>query len=219
MLESSWPREGVGVTEVQVASTRQVASLLGYSSPRWMSNVLTVALVAFAGWGVLRSLKLGGTLQSPDIAVLRSLTGGGPFIFQAAMILICPFLIRANQNVRALGETPENSTLRLVGTCLVPISNLILPYYALKDIWQCTSGRPGASPWWLPLWWWSVLLQAFGPTALLKSAPSLTWLAMVLAGPGTLVASVLTIVVVRRLALEQVDRYDRLPEKFALPRL
>lgn len=208
-------------------ATRQVVELLGFASPKWMGNALAFLFLGLGAFGVARTFSLVHIVRSHDLAALHAWATGSTYTFEAVMLLLCPFLVRLNRNIRAFGESPENSTLRLIGICLVPITNMVLPYFALKDIWQGTRGRSLALPWWLSLFWLAVLIVCVGPPALVHSfaaemlaAPAaLIQQIAFIAGASIVMVVLVGIVVIRRLAHEQQTRYESLPLSFAEPRV
>jgi hypothetical protein len=223
MLSGHSVRTGVRTASPSTPATRQVVDLLGYGSPRWISNVLSVLLSGFVVAAVVRSVKVLGALQRTETSELGALTASGPFIFQMTMVLLCPLLLRTSQNLRAFGEAPDTGPVRLIGICLVPITNLFLPYFALKDIWMSTGRGSTAPPRWLPLWWWALVIQALAPSVLLRTAAEgshlAPTLAAILAGPCSIVTFALTILVVRGLASDQTARYESLPPSLAPSRV
>jgi len=192
-----------------------------------MGNILAVLVMGFGAIGVARTFSLVHIVRSNELTALQAWAASSTYAFEAVMLLLCPFLVRLNRNIRALGENPENSTLRLIGICLVPISNLVLPYFALKDIWQGTRGRSLALPWWLSLFWLAVLLVCFGPPALvhsfateaLASPPDLIETTAFIAGASIVMVVFVGIVIIRRIADEQHRRYESLPLSFTKPGL
>lgn len=90
-------------------------------------------------------------------------------LYVATVIFFCVWLHRANKNLRAFNPwaRPEHSAGWAVGSFFVPFVNLVVPYRAVREVWQ-KSGPPEeavlsepATPAVFPVWWLFWLLAIF----------------------------------------------------------
>lgn len=59
------------------------------------------------------------------------------FVFVALVVAFCLWLHRAAKNLRALGnKRVEHSPGWAVGSFFVPFANLVIPYKAVKEVWE-----------------------------------------------------------------------------------
>jgi Domain of unknown function (DUF4328) len=90
-------------------------------------------------------------------------------IYLATVVFFCVWLYRVSDNLRAFSPArgPNYSPAMAVGSFFIPFANLVIPYRAVKEVWQ-KSGPPGeallsepgpaAS---FPIWWTFWLLSSF----------------------------------------------------------
>lgn len=137
-------------------------------------------------------------------------------VFIASGVVILMWIYRANANARRLGAlgmkfTPGWS----VGYYFIPFANLVMPYRALKEIWQA-SAAPAA---WanekthglFPLWWTLWILSGIAGQAAMRMAMRAESLdALLGANMAALISDILSIplalvflVLVRRIAAMQ----------------
>ena len=90
-------------------------------------------------------------------------------LYLTTVVFFAVWLYRANGNLRAFNPwaRPEHSSGWAVGSFFVPFINLVVPYRAVKEVWQ-KSGTPDESllaapspPGWFPAWWAFWLLAGF----------------------------------------------------------
>jgi uncharacterized membrane protein len=90
-------------------------------------------------------------------------------LYLATVVLFCMWLYRAYNNVRAFNpwRRLNHSPGWAVGSFFVPFVNLVVPYRAVKEVWQ-KSGPPDEAvlsepgpPASFPIWWMFWLLASF----------------------------------------------------------
>ncbi len=90
-------------------------------------------------------------------------------IYLATVIVFLMWLYRAHNNLRAINPSSrlEYSPGWAVGSFFIPFANLVIPYRAVKEVWQ-KSGPPDEAllaepspPAWFPVWWVFWLLSSF----------------------------------------------------------
>ena len=90
-------------------------------------------------------------------------------LFVATVVFFCMWLYRAYANLRALNPAnrPDHEPGWAVGSFFIPFVNLVLPYRAVKEVWQksglpdeelLSAPRPPAT---FPIWWLFWLLSSF----------------------------------------------------------
>jgi hypothetical protein len=235
---TSAPQAAPAITTDAVAAFRDPTRL-----PKWVAALLWcfagVAAVAFfsllARELFLRDVAAGAygsrasimvTAQIIDAFVrISGLLRFGLFLLTGFLFL--KWVYRSNQNARGMGASDMTFTPGWsVGCYFVPFANLVLPYQAMRELWNATlstnewKGR--AAPH-LVRWWWGLYLlnntvgaiagiQAYGT----QTIDALIWsgriimLAEILAIAGANVAALL----VRRLSANQIKR-RRVAEVFA----
>ena len=97
-------------------------------------------------------------------------------IYVTTVVFFCVWLYRAADNLRALNPAnqPEYSPGWAVGSFFVPFANLIIPYRAVREVWQKSSppnefllAEPGP-PTYFPTWWLFWLLAGFAGNVSLR---------------------------------------------------
>ena len=90
-------------------------------------------------------------------------------IYFATVVCFCMWLYRVYNNLSALnpGSRLDHSPGWAVGSFFVPFVNLVVPYRAVREVWQ-KSGHPDETrfsaispPAWFPIWWTFWLLAGF----------------------------------------------------------
>ena len=96
----------------------------------------------------------------------------------ATAIFFSIWLYRAYSNLRAFDPSRrlDSSPGWAVGSFFVPFVNLVIPYRAVKEVWQ-KSGPPDEAlfsepspPSWFPIWWTFWLLSSFAGNASLRAS-------------------------------------------------
>lgn len=87
-------------------------------------------------------------------------------VYLSTVVAFCMWLHRAYKNLSAFGAFKLNhSPGWAVGSFFVPFVNLVVPYRAVKEVWQKSVPQPGLSepspPGWFPVWWLFWLLSAW----------------------------------------------------------
>lgn len=161
-----------------------------YVSPRSRARAATILLIAGAVISGLLIITEIIQMAFPEFAEGQRLadnTGGliGLFLYSALTLLglvvylatIVVFLIwlhRVSSNQYAFGywKSQGYSPAWAIGSFFVPFVNLVVPYQAIKDIWQ--KSRPAVSdsfsfdkspPGFFPAWWGFWLASNFGTNA------------------------------------------------------
>ena len=90
-------------------------------------------------------------------------------VYVATVVVFCMWLYRCAKNVVAFG-TPRSlinySPGWTVGSFFVPFANLVIPYRAMKEVWENSRQSTGtllysSAPAWFPIWWTFWLLSNF----------------------------------------------------------
>jgi len=101
-------------------------------------------------------------------------------IYLTTVVLFCMWLYRSYNNLRAFNQwTPLDYSAGLaVGSFFIPFVNLVLPYRAVREVWQksiapdealLSAPTPPAS---FPLWWLFWLLASFAGQISLRASLS-----------------------------------------------
>jgi len=84
-------------------------------------------------------------------------------VILTCVVLFCVWVYRANKNVRTLGaQGMEYSPGWCVGSFFVPILNLVIPYKAVREIYQASDPEADPMSWKNSLvspvvgWWWGL---------------------------------------------------------------
>ena len=153
-------------------------------------------------------------------------------LYVATVIFFCVWLYRANENLRAFNPwaRPEHSSGWAVGSFFVPLVNLVVPYRAVKEVWQKSLPPDEAylsepsPPAVFPVWWLFWLLAIFsGRIAMRLSfnenvSESTATIVSILASALLTLASVFAYLVVDTIDKRQEETIGRLRlGKFAGP--
>ncbi len=90
-------------------------------------------------------------------------------IYITTVVFFCLWLHRAYENLRAFDPSRRlnHSPGWAVGSFFVPFANLVVPYLAVKEVWQKSGPSEEAflsepkPPAWFPIWWLFWLLSSF----------------------------------------------------------
>jgi len=116
-----------------------------------------LAMFLFPTWNDMSADPVRGELVVGLVLLALGLLSAVAFI--TAVVLVCMWMYRAAANIRALGATATISPGWAAGWWFVPIANLAMPYFALKEIYAGSHGASDAShknnaaPGMLKLYW------------------------------------------------------------------
>ena len=207
-----------------------------FASPRLRARIVIVLLIAFsvvALGSMLLSITEGllsiTEVKDPDqdpISFLLVLASWVLLAFQGLLYLttavfLMTFLYRAHENLPALGTSKNSlqySSGWMVGSFFVPFVSLVVPYRAVKELWQCSLPvpelYPGVSgylpdpPAFFAIWWFCWILANIGNNVLFriddKSDVPLPWLSAVV-NVFEIAAAVCLILIVRSIDQRQAE--------------
>jgi hypothetical protein len=204
-----------------------------YVSAHSRARLVKILLVAGAVVSTISMLVTALTLVFPPLAEEDAIeTNMGGFamalvglgvglltiaIVIATVVVFCMWLYRCCKNLKAFG-TPRNrinfSPGWTVGSFFVPFANLVIPYRAIKELWQ--NSQVGTSfmtspPAWFPIWWTFWLLSNFASNidfrlSFNEKVPrEYAAIAGVAANSLTIVAAILAIVIVSEIDKRQEE--------------
>ena len=156
-----------------------------FSSAHVRANIVKVLLVVGAVVTAVSLLTEALSLAFPPLTEDQEL-GDNPFgvalaligflvavaeliIYVATVVFFCVWLYRAYDNLRAFDPMRglDYSPGFAVGSFFIPFVNLVVPYRAVKEVWQ-KSGPPAEAlmsepgpPAYFPIWWLFWLLASF----------------------------------------------------------
>jgi hypothetical protein len=153
-------------------------------------------------------------------------------IYLLTIVFFCMWLYRAYGNLRAFAvwQRLDNSPGWAVGSFFVPFMNLVVPYRAVKEVWQ--KSEPPAegllsapkAPVWFPMWWLFWLLASFAGNASFRASfnenipESTATVISVVAGGLSIVAAIFAYLVVDAIDTKQEETSAKLRlGKFAVP--
>ena len=149
-------------------------------------------------------------------------------LYIATVIFFCVWLYRAYDNLRAFNTWSrlEYSPGWAVGSFFVPFVNLVIPYRAVREVWQ-KSGLPDdallsepSPPATFPVWWCFWLLASFAGNISMRAsfnenvAQSTSSVIAIVAGALSIVAALLAYLVVDAID----DRQEETSRKIKLGR-
>ena len=152
-------------------------------------------------------------------------------IYLATVVFFLTWLYRAADNLRAFQRSRpfEYTPGWAVGSWFIPFANLVVPYRAVKEVWQ-KSGRPDEAllsepgpPAFFGLWWTFWLLSSFVSNASMRlsfdeSVPvQNATIVSIIAAALTIIAAVFAYLVVNSIDKRQEETSGQLFEKFAGP--
>ena len=154
------------------------------------------------------------------------------FIYVATIVVFLMWLYRAHDNLRAFDRSRrlDYSPGWAVGSFFIPFVNLVVPYRAVKEVWQ-KSGPPDEAlfaepnpPAWFPLWWTFWLLSSFANNLSFrlsfneKVSESTGTIISIVASALTIVAALFCYVVVGEIDKRQEETSKNLRlGKFSVP--
>lgn len=170
--------------------------------------VACAAAFAFSGFAILAAGS------APDEALLGfyGLTAvGNAAIFYVSAFAIAMWIYRAHHNLAKLGHSDLEFTPGWsVGWFFVPFANLVMPFQAMRELWNLSCGSEGSGAPILPLWWGCFLIG--GVTMSLASliggnSPDLSLLLPMMGGGSILrlVSAVMLAIIIRRVTSAQAS--------------
>ena len=113
--------------------------------------------------------ELGENLVTVVVVLLRLLFAVlEAIIYITTVVFFCMWLYRAYDNLRAFGHGQlDHSPGWAVGSFFVPFVNLVIPYRAVREVWQKSAPPDEAllsapsPPAWFPIWWAFWLISCF----------------------------------------------------------
>jgi hypothetical protein len=132
-------------------------------------------------------------------------------VYLATVVFFCIWLYRAYDNLRAFGASARGlgySPGWAVGSFFVPFVNLIVPYRAVKELWQKSAPADEAflsepaPPAWIHIWWVFWLLASFSGNISMRASfnenvsTETSTIISVVAGALSIIAAVLAYLVV-----------------------
>jgi len=156
-----------------------------YVSPRWRANVVKVLLIAGAVVNAVMLVAEVMEILFPSLAEVETEDNVGAILFAFASLGLALFsiviflvtvvffsiwLYRSYENLRSFGHWVRNlqySSGWAVGSFFVPFVNLVVPYRAVRELWQNSVAVEetrlglGPVPSWFPLWWFFWLTSNF----------------------------------------------------------
>lgn len=170
--------------------------------------------------------ELGDNPMAIGIGLLLLLVGVlSILLYVATVIFFLVWVYRASDNLPAFGNSPRSlgySPGWTVGSFFVPFVNLVVPYRAIKELWQKSvpidevpMSEPGP-PTWFPIWWLFWLLAGFSANISLRlsfneNVPETTaTIVSIIAGALSIIAAVLAYVVVDEIDKRQEETSRKL---------
>jgi len=131
---------------------------------------LLVETVSLAAPPLTEGQELGDNPMGAAVALIAFLLALPEIIiYLATVVFFCVWLYRAHRNLQAFRPAGgiEYSSGLAVGSFFIPFANLVIPYRAVKELWQKSGppdealfSEPGA-PALFPIWWTFWLLASF----------------------------------------------------------
>jgi Domain of unknown function (DUF4328) len=153
-------------------------------------------------------------------------------LYLATVIFFCVWLYRAYDNLRAFNQWPrlEHSPGWAVASFFVPFVNLVIPYRAVREVWQKSGPSEEAllsapnPPATFPVWWLFWLLASFTGNISMRAsfneniAESTATVISIVAGCLSIVAALLAYLVVDEIDDRQEETSRRIKlGKFSAP--
>jgi Flp pilus assembly pilin Flp len=198
-----------------------------YVSAHSLARFVKILLIAGAIVGIFSMLTSALELAFPQISGQEELAEnpGGVvvallafglgvltfLIFLTTVVFFLMWLYRCCKNLPAFGTPPSTITYTpgwAVGSFFIPFANLVIPYRAIKELWQksvpASSSFLGETslPAWFPLWWTFWLLSNVANNIYFRVAFNENVSHYVVAGIGvasdalTVIAAILAVVIV-----------------------
>jgi hypothetical protein len=154
--------------------------------------------------------ELGDNLMGAGMALLVFLLAIlDILIYWTTAVFFCIWLYRAYGNLRAFNpwSRPDYSPGWAVGSFFIPFVNLVVPYRAVREVWQKSQPPdpllpPSDTPASFPLWWMFWLLALFAARISMRASfrddvpESTATMISIVAGALSIVAAVFAYVVV-----------------------
>ncbi|MFN2406736.1 MAG: DUF4328 domain-containing protein [Pyrinomonadaceae bacterium] len=132
------------------------------------------------------------------------------FIYLVTVVFFLMWLYRAHNNLGAFDPWRrfDYSAGWAVGSFFIPFVNLVVPYRAVKEVWQKSEPRdeaflsPPGTPAWFPIWWLFWLLASFAGNISMRASfnenvsESTATIVSMVAGVLSIVAAVFAYLVV-----------------------
>ena len=145
-------------------------------------------------------------------------------IYITTVVFFCMWLYRAYDNLRAFGHGRqlEHSPGWAVGSFFVPFVNLVIPYRAVREVWQKSAPPDEAllsapsPPAWFPIWWAFWLISCFADNISLRAsfnediAENITTTISIVAGALSIIAALLAYLVVDAIDNRQEETSQKL---------
>ena len=165
---------------------------------------------------------VGDEMTEPSVVIVALLQLGLAIVqiifYIGTIVLFLMWLYRSYENLPSFGvrqSTLKYSSGWAVGSFFIPFVSLVIPYRAMKELWNKSVPNSGdlfsslSPPWFFPLWWFAWLVSNFLGQAELrlswqeKLSPETSALLGVSASAFSLMAAVLAIMVVREIDRQQ----------------
>ena len=145
-------------------------------------------------------------------------------VYIATIVFFLVWLYRAHDNLRALNPSRrlDHSPGWAVGSFFVPFVNLVVPYRAVKEVWQKSGPRDEAllaepgTPAWFPIWWTFWLLSSWAGNISMRMSfnenvsESTSTLVSIIASGLSIIAAVFAYMVVDLIDQRQEESSARL---------
>ena len=170
--------------------------------------------------------ELGDNPMAIAIGLLMLLVGILSIVlYVATVIFFLVWLYRAFDNLPAFGNSERSLSYSpgwAVGSFFVPFVNLVVPYRAVKELWQKSVPLgevplyEPSPPTWFPIWWLFWLLAGFSGNISLRlsfndSVPESTaTIVSIISGALSIIAAVLAYVVVDEIDKRQEETSRKL---------
>ena len=145
-------------------------------------------------------------------------------IYLATIVFYLVWLYRAHDNLRALNPSRrlDHSPGWAVGSFFIPFVNLVVPYRAVKEVWQKSEPQDEAflaepeTPAWFPIWWTFWLLSSWAGNISMRLSfnetvsESTSTLISIVASALSIIAAVFAYIVVDLIDQRQEESSARL---------
>lgn len=212
-------------------SGRPRAGIAVFFLAAFIAVALLSAVSALMHGSFYSRLAAGAEVSAAEAAPLQMLAVGAALlhflVYVGCIVAFCFWVHRAYRNLRALGNPAsslEHSPGWAVGFFFIPFANLVMPYRAMKEIWQKSDPRvrtqedfmhaPPVSTALVLVWWLAWLVSnvlaniSFRLAGRSADPATLAWASNfdVVADAAGIVAAVLAILVVRGIDRRQEER-------------
>lgn len=169
------------------------------------------------------------------VALLQIGLGLGQIVvYIATVVTFLMWLYRSYENLPSFGvrqNTLKYSSGWAVGSFFVPFVSLVVPYRAVKELWNKSAPNSGemfydpGPPSFFPLWWAAWLVSNFADQIYFRLSwrdgltPEVDAMMGVLTGILGIVAALLALMVVREIDRRQLERAQSISREFMSPQL